>query len=90
MKQYFEAYFDVLAEQGDPDYKTFYDRVLTKPEEAVYKSMEEGMARLKDERVVLHITDMILFHHLEETSKVVPGMHIFSEGRPEIKGPIIF
>ena len=51
--------------------------------------MEEGMARLKDERVVLHITDMILFHHLEETSKVVPGMHIFSEGRPEIKGPII-
>lgn len=88
MKQYFDAYFDVLAEQGDPDYRTFYGRVVANPEESVYKSMDEGIERLANERVVLHVTDLILYYHFVG-KQTVPGMYIFAQGRPEVKGPMI-
>ena len=88
MKQSFDAYFEVLAEQGDPDYRTFYDRVLSDPKESVYKNLDEGMKRLANERVVVHITDLILYYYFVG-KPAVPGMYTFSQGRPEVKGPML-
>ena len=88
MKEHFNAYFSVLAEQGDPDYKTFYDRVTANSSDAVYATMEEGIESLTNDRVVLHITDIILYHYFVGKA-TVPGMHIFSQGKPQVKGPMI-
>ena len=88
MKKDFDAYFDVLADQGDKDYMKFYDRVKNHPEEAVYKDIADGIKKLKEEKVVLHITDMILYYYFVD-NPTVSGMHIFAKGRPMMKGPLI-
>ena len=71
MKSYNDAYFDVLAAQGDPDYKTFYDRVKSSPEEAVYDTFVEGTRRIAEERVVLHAPDLMLYYHFVDNPRVL-------------------
>ena len=70
MKSYNDAYFDVLAAQGDPDYKTFYDRVKNNPSEAVYNTFVEGTRRIAEERAVLHAPDLMLFYHFVDNPQV--------------------
>ena len=37
---------------------------------------------------VVHITDLILYYHFVN-NPTIPGMHIFAEGRPTMKGPLL-
>ena len=71
MKSYNDAYFDVLAAQGDPDYKKFYDRVKNNPKEAVYDTFVEGTRRIMEERAVLHAPDLMLFYHFVDNPQVL-------------------
>ena len=71
MKSYNDAYFDVLAAQGDPDYKKFYDRVNNNRKEAVYDTFIEGTRRIMEERAVLHAPDLMLFYHFVDNPQVL-------------------
>ena len=37
---------------------------------------------------VVHITDLILYYHFVN-NPTIPGMHIFAQGRPTMKGPLL-
>lgn len=81
MKSYNDAYFDVLAGQGDPDYKTFYDRVQgPNRKEAVYNTFIEGTRRIAEERAVLHAPDLMLFYHFVDN----PQVYAIPQNVPEL------
>ena len=88
MKQGFDTYFVVHAEQGDPDYAEFYDRILTQPEESVYKTTTEALNKMRNDRVVIHTTDRILSYHFITNSQQ-QSIEVFDRGFPEFKGPIV-
>ena len=70
------------------DYQAFYQRVQSKPDETVYSEIEEGLDRMAGGKSVVHITDLILYYHFVN-NPTIPGMHIFAEGRPTMKGPLL-
>ena len=88
MKKGFDTYFQILADQGDPDYRKFYDRVLNQPQESVYTSTFEGLRRMKDERAVIHTTDRILSYHFVSHPQE-QNIKVFARGYPEFKGPVV-
>ena len=88
MKDSFDVYFQVLADQGDKDYKAFYDRVRSNPESHVYYSVKEAIELMKKERVVIHLTDnMLSYHYVSHPQE--QAIEVFAHGHPEFKGPIV-
>ena len=88
MRDSFDVYFQVQAEYGDEDYKAFYDRVKSDPENNVYQTIEEAVELMKKERVVIHLTDSMLNHHFMSHPQE-QAIEVFAHGHPEFKGPVV-
>ena len=78
-----DVYFVYFVQDGDPDYTAFWDRKLNKPEETVFKSAEEGVARMKQERVVLHLQEGTLKGYLKENPDLADNIKVFAPSSPE-------
>jgi len=64
MLQYFfaggEVFFHWQAEYGDPDYQTYWQRVQENPDKFKYTGMKDGLEKMAESPVVLHVTLGIL------------------------------
>lgn len=78
-----DVYFVYYVQDEDPDYVAFWDRKVTKPEETVFKSAEEGVARMRQERVVLHLQEGTLKGYLLENPELADNIKVFAPSRPE-------
>ena len=78
-----DVYFVYFVEDGDPDYTAFWDRKLNKPEETVFKSAEEGVTRMRQERVVLHLQEGTLKGYLKENPELSDNIKVFAPSSPE-------
>ena len=50
-----DVHFIYYVQAGDPDYKEFWNRRMNKPEETVFNTIEAGVKRMQNDRVVLFI-----------------------------------
>ena len=51
--------------EGDKWYAQFYDRILNKPQEAVYQTVPEGMNLLQSELAIIQIEEGTLKSHFK-------------------------
>ena len=85
----YDVYFAVPAEQGDPDYAKFWDRVENKREETVYNSVEEGLKFLREGQSVIHISERMLKRYFLERPYIQQPVKVFGKGKPEFKTIIV-
>ena len=78
-----DVYFVYFVQDGDPDYTKFWERKLNKPEETVFKSAAEGVARMRQERVVLHLQEGTLKGYLKEHPELSDNVKVFAPSSPE-------
>ena len=88
MKEYNDIYFSGYAEQGDPDYKAFYDRVKNDPNDTVYKSTKAALERMRAEQVVIHTTDRILSAHFR-LHRQQQSIVVFARGYTQFRGSVV-
>jgi len=55
-----DQYFYEWAAHGDVDYQAYWERFTEEPDKFVYRDMEEGLERMAESTVVLHVTMGIL------------------------------
>jgi hypothetical protein len=85
----YDVYFAVPAEQGDPDYAKFWERVENKREETVYNSVEEGLKSLQEGQNVIHISERMLKRYFLERPYIQQPVKVFAKGKPEFKTIIV-
>ena len=85
----YDVYFAAPAEQGDPDYAQFWERVESKREETVYNSVEEGLKSLREGQNVIHISERMLKRYFLERPYVQQPVKVFAKGKPEFKTIIV-
>ena len=85
----YDVYFAVPAEQGDPDYVKFWDRVQNKREETVYSAVGEGLKALKEGQTVIHISERMLKRYFLERPYIQQPIKVFAKGKPEFKTIIV-
>ena len=78
-----EVHFIYYVQDGDPDFTEFWDRKLNKPEETMYGSPEEGIKRMQNDRIVLHIQESSLKGYLVDNPAAGFGLKLFGETKPE-------
>ena len=61
-----EGLFSAFAEQGDPAYLEFWNRVKNKPEETVYDDIGEGLKQMAEKMVVIHVNEAMLWRYFED------------------------
>lgn len=84
-----EVYFLHQAEDGDPDYTAFWDRVNNLPEETVFPNRTEGIRRAKEEFGVISIGESQLIGHLGRNPNERHGLKVFGRGRKEFWNTIV-
>ena len=85
----YDVYFAVPAEQGDPDYVKFWERVQNKREETVYNAVGEGLTALKEGQAVIHISERMLKRYFLERPYIQQPIKVFAKGKPEFKTIIV-
>ena len=85
----YDVYFAVPAEQGDPDYVKFWERVQKKREETVYNGVGEGLTALKEGQAVIHISERMLKRYFLERPYIQQPIKVFAKGKPEFKTIIV-
>ena len=85
----YDVYFAVPAEQGDPDYVKFWERVQNKREETVYNAVGEGLMALKEGQAVIHISERMLKRYFLERPYIQQPIKVFAKGKPEFKTIIV-
>ena len=85
----YDVYFAVPAEQGDPDYVKFWERVQNKREETVYNGVGEGLTALKEGQAVIHISERMLKRYFLERPYIQQPIKVFAKGKPEFKTIIV-
>ena len=85
----YDVYFAVPAEQGDPDYVVFWDRVENKREKTVYNSVEEGLKALSSGQNVIHLSERMLKRYFLERPYIHQHVKVFAKGSPEFKTIIV-
>ena len=85
----YDVYFAVPAEQGDPDYVKFWERVQNKREETVYNAVGEGLMALKEGQAVVHISERMLKRYFLERPYIQQPIKVFAKGKPEFKTIIV-
>ena len=85
----YDVYFAVPAEQGDPDYVKFWERVQNKREETVYNGVGEGLTSLKEGQAVIHISERMLKRYFLERPYIQQPIKVFAKGKPEFKTIIV-
>jgi hypothetical protein len=77
-----DGMYQSKAQQGDPDYIKFWDRVLNSPTDSTYKSVEEGLDFLIKDRSVMHISQGILKGYFKANPYRQQKLKIFAKERP--------
>ena len=78
-----EVHFVYYVQDGDPDYTEFWDRKLNKPEETVFSAPKQGISRMQNDRVVLHLQESTLKGHLLEHPEAGYNIKVFGGSKPE-------
>ena len=80
MKSGSEIHFHLKAWEGDLDFKAFYDRILSQPEETVFYSTKEGMEILQNQkRVAVYLTQIKMNHYLKVNGRKLTDVRTFAE-----------
>ena len=85
----YDVYFAAPAEQGDPDYVKFWERVQSKREETVYNSVGEGLKALQEGQTVIHISERMLKRYFLERPYIQQPIKVFAKAKPEFKTIIV-
>ena len=75
-----EPTYDTYIEQGDSDYKALMNRVNSDPENLIYDTMEDGIARLRDGRTVIHTSKERFNSFVSKNPQVAAKQRLFIFG----------
>ncbi|TRY67601.1 hypothetical protein TCAL_05368 [Tigriopus californicus] len=84
-----DVHFQYKALQGDPDYATFWNRVVNQRAETVVGSLEEGLQKIQSERAVLHVFAGMLRGYFQDNPFHQQNLKIFAQQKPQFQS-IIF
>ena len=84
-----DVHFQYKAQQGDPDYATFWDRVENQREETVFETVEEGLIRIANERAVMHVFDGMLRGFFRDNPFYQQRLKIFARQKPIFNAIIV-
>lgn len=74
---------------GDPDYLAFWNLVLNKPEETVYRDMKEALDLMGGNRIVIHANSAMLRGYFRENPFHQQELKVFGRERPTYSAVIL-
>ena len=77
-----DVYYVYKVQEGDPDYKAFWERVKNKPEDTVVNSIDEGMNKVLNGFNVVHATEGVIKGWMTNNAEKGKKIKLFGRGRP--------
>ena len=77
-----DVYYVYKVQEGDPDYKAFWERVKNTPEDTVVNSIDEGMNKVLNGFNVVHATQGVIKGWMNKNAEESKKITLFGRGRP--------
>lgn len=84
-----EVLFQTKANDGDPDYKFFWNLVTNHREETVYKTMKEGLDLIRNDRKVIYTNSAMLRGYFRENPFHQQELKIFGKEKSTYSAVIL-
>ena len=84
-----DIFWKVKANEGDPLYSEFWERVTSNQEEYTFQNLEEGLNLIKNERSVIHIGEGDLKSYFKNNPFHQQNLKVFAKSQPQPAGIVV-
>ena len=84
-----EVFFVYQAQDGDPDYVNFWERVENLPDETVFETESEGIRRMREEFGVVLFEEGRLKGYTKDNPAAQQGLKVFDKTKKEFYNMIV-